>query len=450
MSPPRRRLSQFLTALSLKAASRLTDATSQHIATVLIGHLLRLGLGLISSAILARGLGAAGLNTFSVLGAAMMIAITVGDFGLSNSAIRYVAADRETEPERAPRTASIFATLKLLAILVVVAASLLLAEPIVALLNLPSERGPGLVRLAALGVLATSASGIVSTILQVMRRFTQLVATQTLNISLTVLLMGALYMGGRLTVANALVVGAVTALAAALLGWRLIPAGWRPAFGARASIIGRETRRLWKFGRWLWISTTLVIVLSQLDLLLLNRLVSPRVSGHYALALNLALKAEVLNQTLHTVLLPNVSGLAGKQQFAAYARQSLLRSGLLATLLLLFLPVAGPFIRIVYGVEYAPSIPFFYLLIGVAVFDVLLNPLLLLAYPLNMSRHIAGSQVVRLAAMLFAGFFLIPIWGGSGAALAKLVARVSGALFLGGLILLRLRGEKMQRAENIT
>ncbi len=406
------------------------------------GHLIRQAVGVISSVLLARGLGPEGLSVFSVIGAAMVIVRTIANFGLSNSAVRYVAADLKTQPDQARTTARVFAALKLLSSLATVTIILILAGPIAELLNLPTESGPGLVRLASLGILATSCSGIVSSILQALRRFPQLVITQTLNIVLTVLLIGALFLGDRLTIANALVVGAVTALAAMSLGWWLLPPHWRLALRSRPALPGQDVRRLWHFGRWLWISTMLVVLLSQLDLLLLNRWASSQATGYYALALNLALKAEVLNQTLHMVLLPSVSGLTDREQFATYARRSLLRSALLVGMLLLVLPLARPFILTVYGVQYAPSVHLFILLIGVTMFDVLVNPLLLLAFPLNMPRQIAASHALRVAMMLLAGSLLIPVWGGPGAVLAKLAAKAVGALFLGSLLLVRLRREK--------
>jgi O-antigen/teichoic acid export membrane protein len=438
-------MSSFLSRWKREGAAgfnRITDRVTGELGVVFGGHLIRQALGVISSAILARTLGPERLSVFSVVGAAMMMAITIGDFGLSSSAVRYVAADLETHPDQARTTVRIFAVLKLLGGLTVAAVSLILAGPIAALLNLPAGVGPGLVRLASLGILATTCSGVISTILQALRRFLQLAITQTLNIALTVLLMGALFLGGRLTIANALVVGAVTALAAMSLGWWMLPPQWRLALRSPASLLDRDARRLWHFGRWIWISTMLVILLSQLDLLLLNRWSSSQATGYYALALNLALKAEVLNQTLHTVLLPSVSGLTDREQFAAYTRRSLLRSVLLVGALLLVLPLARPFILAVYGAQYAPSVHLFTLLIGVTMFDVLVNPLLLLAFPLNMPRQIAASHALRVATMLFAGILLIPAWGGPGAVLAKLAAKAMGALFLGSLLLVRLRREK--------
>jgi len=439
MNMTRERFLRSVSRLVAVAQHYLSNDTSRHMAIVLGGHALRLGLGLLSSAALARGLGPTGLSTFSVVSAAMMIAVTVGDFGLSNSAVRFVAADLEDNRQSAMTTGRVFLVLKVAGGLAVVAVSLLLARPITVLLHLPAAVGPTLVGLAALGVLATSASGTVSAILQALRRFPQLVGTQTLNAALTLLLMGALFLSGRLTIGNALLVGAGTAFSAAFLGWWLLPSGWRPALRSLTPLPAQDALRLWRFGRWLWISTILAIVLSQLDLLLLNRWASSLVTGHYALALNLALKANVVNQTVHTVLLPSASALTGRRQFIGYIRQSLTRSGLLAIGLIALVPLARSFIVTVYGQAYGPSVSLFQMLIGIAIFDLVLSPLLLLAYPLNMPRQIAVAHVLRVATMVLCGSFLIPAWGGSGAVLAKLAAKLTGMLFLGGLLIVRLR-----------
>lgn len=424
------------------------DDATQHVMTVLAGHGLRLVLGLASSAMLARGLGPQGLSSFSVVSAAMLIAISMSDFGLGNSAVRFMAGDLNEQPSRAYRTASTYARLRLLGSLVLVAFSVLLAGPLASILRLPADGGVQFVRLAALGVLATSCSAVVSTILRTLRLFPRLVAAQTLNVVLTVVLLGILFLLGRLTIASALVVGAVTALAAAILSWFLQPPVWRQALRSSAPLLANDARRLWRFGRWLWVSNILVIAVSQLDLLLLNRWSDAQATGYYALALNLALKAAIVNQALHTVLLPDVSALNAWDQFVAYIRRSLSRSAILALLLMLTLPIARPFIVTIYGQTYAPSVPLFYLLIGVILFEILVDPLLMLAYPLDMTRHIAASHVVRVATMVLVGSLVIPSSGGQGAALAKLAANVLGALFLGGLLFVRLRRTRSATPED--
>src|SRR5690606_21916524 len=186
-----------------------------------------------------------------------------------------------------------YVSLKLLAILLVFTAGWLLAAPISEWLQINADNGLLLVRLGVLGVAATTLSGIVATLLQSLRRFAVLMATQSLNIILTLLLMALLYFTGRLTVANALLVGLGTALVMAAAGAWGIPAGWRSALLPARRPPATGIRRLWNFGRWLWLATMLSILVAQLDLLLVDSLTNPLEAGYYALALNLALRAGV-------------------------------------------------------------------------------------------------------------------------------------------------------------
>lgn len=420
----------------------LADSTTRHMGLLFAGHGLRLALGVVSSAILARGLGPAGLSLFAVVGAAASIAATVADFGLSTSGIRHMAADLPDDPSGARRTGQVLAWCKMLGALLVAGLLFAGAKPIAALLKIPPDAGPVLVRIAAVGLLATSLGGAVSAILQALRRFWVLVATQTLGIVLTILLLAALWLprpvSGSLEVAAALAVGIVSTLAVAVTGLVCLPAGWRRAMLARPGRLGGTGRRLLAFSRWLWLSAMLSILIAQLDLLMLNRLLAPSVVGFYALALNLAFKADILNQTLHTVLLPTVAGLRSAAAYRPYLRASLARCLGLALLLAVLAPLARPLVLAVYGPAYAPAIPVLYALLGVVLFDLLTMPFLLLAFPLDMPHLIAAADAVRVVTFVLLGAALIPIWGLYGAVAAKLAAKVAGALLLGGAVVQRL------------
>ena len=414
--------------------ARLTDRTNRDLAIVFSGQALRLGLGIVSSSLLARGLGPAGLGVFSVISVWMTIAVTLGDVGVTKSAVRFMAVELLNQPTDALATGRVFTALRLVGALAVTITIALLATPLAQALHLgPLQPGRLLIGLAALGILATSFSSIPSTILQALKQFRGLFATQTLNIVLTVVLVAGLFVAGRVTIATALVVGLVAALAATLLGYRLMPAPWRGTLriSLGADLTSPTARRLLDFGKWLWVSTLLSVVLAQVDLLLVNRYTDAQSAGYYALALNLSLKVDILNQTLQVVLLPTVAALTTLAQMRGYLRDSFRRTLGLAGLLVIAGVVARPFILLVYGADYAPAVPLFYLLLVVAAFDLLTLPALLLAFPLDAPKMIAASHLLRIAVMLAASALLIPLWGGAGAAVAKLLAKVLGALFMG-------------------
>jgi O-antigen/teichoic acid export membrane protein len=165
------------------------------------------------------------------------------------------------------------------------------------------------------------------------------------------------------------------------------------------------------------------------------------------LALNLAFKADILNQTLHTVLLPAASSLSARWQFYTYLRRNLARSAALIMILVVAWGAAPLFIRLVYGGDFTASSEVFRWLLLVSALDLVWTPIALLAFPLNMPRAILTSNVIRVGVLLFLGSQLIPQWGLLGAVAAKLAAKTAGALFMGSLIAHRLRRPEWPPAE---
>jgi O-antigen/teichoic acid export membrane protein len=191
------------------------------------------------------------------------------------------------------------------------------------------------------------------------------------------------------------------------------------------------------FSKWLWLSALLSISASQLDPLLLNRWVAPALLGMYALALNLSGKFDLLNQTLHIVLLPTVSALTIGLELRAYVRQSLIRSSVLGLGVIAVLPLASPLILFIYGAAYGDAVNVFYLLALVVVFDLITNPLLLLAFPLNMPRALAAADGARVLTLIISASLLVPSLNIYGMALAKLASHVAGALVIGLAMIVR-------------
>lgn len=235
---------------------------------------------------------------------------------------------------------------------------------------------------------------------------------------------------GRLTLVTALVVlGIGTSLASFAVGYRLLPAGWRPRLLSRR-VLSREGLQQFRFGRWIWIGSMFAVLVAQLDVLLVNHWYGAATVGAYGLALNLATKLDVVNHSLYTVLIPTASALEGRGNFGSYVRRSLLRSALVSVGLLALIPLAEPFILTFYGPAYAPAVDLFQLMVGVVIFDTMAIPLLLLAFPLNRPRLLAAADALRLITLVAAAVWLLPTYGPAGAVVAKFLAKVAGAVLI--------------------
>lgn len=430
--------------LRLAVRRDLRDRVLQDGAVVFAGNIASLALGVISSAVLARGLGPEGLSTFAIVGATTSIAATVSDFGLRLGAIRHIAGALSDGRRRAQALAGAYAHLKLAGSAAIVAILLLFAEPLSALVQLPHESGPALLRIGAVAIGATLLSALVGTVLHALALFRRLITVQVFNVVLTVLLMTALWLTNRLDVATALLVGGATAAAAALLSLALLPAGWRRSIrvwpGRPVRALGDNSRTLLSFSRWMWLSNIFTILAVQIDVLLLNFFLPLPAVGIYALARNLAQKADAVNRTLHTVLAPGASTLTVIAERRDYVRRSLVRSTLLAGLIVLATPLARPFILLVYGQEYAASVNLFYALLLVVLVDLIVSPLILLALPLDRPRLLALADAAQVATLMVVGVVAIPQFGAYGIVIARLSARLVAALVALPPLLRSLRG----------
>lgn len=400
----------------------------------LAGSLTRLALGLVVARLLARGLGPEDLGAFYVMSSAVVILVTVGDAGLSQTGVRHIARLRASDPLQVPAASGAFLVLKLAFAALVAAVVAGCAQPLAgATIDLP--QGYLLLRLAALGLMPAALSGWASFVAQGLRRFGW-VTVSTIGFSLAGLAaFGALAALGRLSVASGVLAGALLPLTSfALL---------MPVFrGQRVSFTQFRTHAaaLLRFSGWLWVSTLLASVTAQLDLLLVNRWAAPEIVGYYALAGRIAQSADLVSQSTFVALLPAVSALTGIAAQRAYVRASLRRTVALAALMLAAALLASAPIEWYFGAEYAPSVPLLWILMLSVALDLVLTPILLLAFALDLPRELAASNLVRVAVLAGAAAWWIPPLGPAGAAWARLAARVLGAAFMLAVIARRQAG----------
>ena len=305
----------------------------------------------------------------------------------------------------------------------------------------------GLLRWALLGIVATAASGAVSALLQATMAWRRMSSLTLVNTGLTALLAIGLAIVAVLDLLAALVVlGIGTSLVTFVAGRGMLPAGWslRPP---SLTTIRTEAVQLVRTGRWLWVASVFAMLTANAEVLLLNRQAALPLVGAYALALNLATKADLVNSSLYTVLLPGVAGLRDRAAVAGYVRRGFLRGGLIGLGLLLLIPIAEPLIVLIYGADFAPAVVFFRLLLGVMVFDVLLTPVLLLPLAYRQARLLAAADALRAITLVLVALGLIPVYGAIGAIIARFAARIAGAALVIGALWLGRPALEVQHEE---
>jgi O-antigen/teichoic acid export membrane protein len=407
------------------------DPITRGWALVTSAGVVRLGLGFIASLVIARAFGPNDFGVYAVLAASVGIIGGLAEGGLTEAAVLRISAVWPAKPDTARQRARAFFWLRIGLAAVVVAAGCLMAGAMSRpLLNVDDN----LSRWALLGIVATAASGALSAMLQATGSFGRMSSLTLTNTGLTAIFAIGLALLSKLDLLAALILlGIGMSLATFFVGLTMLPMGWTLRLPS-VQQLQSEAQELLRTGRWLWLASAFAMLTANAEVLLLNRWAALPLVGAYALALNLASKADLVNHSLYTVLLPGVSTLRERGALSGYARRGLLRSGLIGIGLALLIPLAEPFIVLFYGADFAPAVTFFRLLLGVMVLDVLLTPFLLLPLAYRQPRLLAAADATRAITLVAVAVAAIPIYGAFGAIAARLAARLAGAAIVLGAL----------------
>lgn len=396
----------------------------------------QMALALLGSVLSARTLGPVDFGRFGLVIATVTICGTLADAGLTYTSVKLVSEHAEGDQPRAKSIARTYFALRLVSGTIVALVGFLLSELIARSILGQSALTPYL-QLAFATLLSLSISSYPGMVLVGLERFGRLGLAGVLNALITVSGILLLFLAGNLTLETLVVWNVVLPLVSTLPAWLMLPREWLPFRSSGGPYMNLElTRTMLGFSKWMAIAGIGTIVAGQLDLILLGRLSDAALVGVYSVALTLALRLDIVNQSLITVMLPKAGRLKSREEVRHYTRRTLLISLALALFLGGVVLVAQPVITFLYGERYTASAGLFMALTVVVLFDLITSSLFLLALPLNRPRVLAVGDWLRVGIMGTSAWLLIPVYGGYGAVAARFLARVLGAVYT----LLALRG----------
>ncbi len=393
----------------------------QNIALLTTGNLVKLGIGVVASALVYRSLAPANAGRLAIVVGLVSLFSFVAEFGFRDAAVNEIAGSAS-----AAEAESVARSFLMAKLLFGTLAAALLAGLAGWIVNgwYAGAVQPDLLRFAALALLTGGLLNYVQTLLEARRTFGALSLISMLQGLLRAGAIGVLFLTGRIALWP--LIGLEVALPLALLayGQRLLPPGLRPH---PLASLGAHFGRLWRFSRWIAVAAAASTIFLSLDVVLLGHFRPAAEVGLYGAALALLAKFEVVQNAILTSAFPEACRYRSRDDLRAYVRRSLQVTGLASMAFLLVLPLAGPLLRTLYGAPYAgAALPFAILLLG---FIIGLNaqPTAFVLYPLQRVRWIAAGDVLQLLFMSAAGLWLIPLKGTLGAALAVLATRLLGA-----------------------
>jgi O-antigen/teichoic acid export membrane protein len=393
-------------------------------------RLLLIGIGLLTSVIVARILGPRGRCLYAVAMTVAAVGVQFGNLGLHASNTYCVAKNRECLP-------ALVGNSLLLSVLLGSAAGFAAWGVFFVWPDLAPVHG-GLLVLALAWVPLGLAYLMLQNLLIGIHRIREYNKAEVGNKICSVTLIGVVIAVHAVRV-ETVFLASLAALGGSLawIAWRL---GSQIRFSPAVSLpLFRENLA---FGVKAYIAAIFAFIVLRSDLLLIQYLLGPEQVGYYSIAVAMADLIYMLPVVIGTILFPRLSGMESEEKkwesarlVARYVAVSMVLVGSAASL------VAGPLVRILYGKPFLPAVPaFVWLMPGIVMLSV---NTIYMNYFASTGMPPITIYSPAAAAMLNVGlnFVLIPSHGIVGASLSSVAAY--GIMLAASIFYLRYGGGRV-------
>ena len=402
----------------LPAFSQLRD-----VAFLAGGNVLKLALGFGTSIVIFRTLGPSDVGRLTLtLGVTGLLSI-IGEFGLRDAAVNYIARLLPIASEKAAALARTFLVSKVLLSALASTVGILAAGWIAARFY-PGLDVADLIRLGAFSLFMDGLLAFAVVVLEAQRQFAAIsligVAQALLRAGLVLLL----FFARQLNLYTLLALESIVPFAVFIYSLRFVPR----SFYILGFPLLEHLVLLWNFTKWIAIAALASTIFLRLDILMLSFYRSPVEVGFYAAAFTLVGKLDVVKSAVLTTAFPDACRRSEAGALRLYVAQSLRLTALASLAFLPLFAVGGFLIELLYGVEYRAAISALYPLLVAFLIGLNAEPAAYVLYPLNQPRWIAASDLLQLAFNVAVNLALIPPFGILGAAWGVLLTRIFAAL----------------------
>ncbi len=417
-----RRESLWRRSPSLVAALLPAPDQLRGVIVLAAGNILKLGLGFGTSIVIFRTLGPGDAGRFTLALGVLGLLSIIGEFGLRDAAVNYIARWAVSAPEKAAAVARTFLVSKVLLTALAGTVAFFLAGWLGARFY-PKADIAGLVQLGALSLFMDGLLAFTTVVLEAQRKFGILSALGVIQAALRAALVALFFLVQQVNLVSLLVLESAIPLAVFVYALRFLP---RPFYAMRFPLL-EHLRLLWDMTKWVALAALASTIFLRLDVILLSYYRTPVEVGYYAVAFALVSKLDVVKSAVLTTAFPEASHRSEPGDLRAYISKSL-HMTLLATLgLLVLFALGSTLIELLYGAAYRDSVAAFYPLLAGFLIGVNSEPVAYVLYPLNRPRWIAASDLAQLVFCVAINLVLIPTYGIVGAAWGVLLTRLAAA-----------------------
>lgn len=366
--------------------------------------------GMVFTVIMARALGPTLFGIFSALNAVVTLLSSMGDLGLSSALVNFI-------PKLADRRNVIISTVFWIQITV----SLLLTLALALLGLKPDLVIPGsqtahfiiIGILTGLYVLQGFALGIFNS----ERKFLSASILQGSDSVLKLVIVAGLFFTNSINIEYALLANVISCLLSVIWGLGRELSNIRPIF-PRAQVM-----EIFHFAKWIALSRAFSVMVSRVDVILLNLLVGGFQAGIFSAASRIALLFALLVSSIGSVIAPRFSAFVNKEDIKRYLKKVALMVGGIALFMIGTIILADPLVRLIFGEEYLAAIPVFRAL-TLAMIPFLLSVITSqpLIYSFNQPKYFSKVTMLQVTLLVILDLILIPKYQALGPTIALVIA----------------------------
>lgn len=368
--------------------------------------------GMIFTVITARAFGPTAFGLFSALNAIVTLLSSIGDFGISAALVNFL-------PKVTDRRQTIISVTFWFQIIISVFLTLLLVA--VSLIRGYIVPGSSLLHFIIIAFLTGFyvLQGFALGIFNAEKKFFQASFIQGLDSTVKLAIVASLFFSNSMNIELALLANVASCFLSLIYGFAGEFKNIRPIF-PRAQLA-----EVFAFSKWIALSRFFSVMISRVDILLLNLMVGGFEAGIFAAASRITLLFALLVSSLGAVISPRFSAFSRRHEILAYLKKvSLLVTGVSIFMLLTIL-VADPLIKIIFGAKFTASIPVFQALTVAMIpflFTVVTVPPLL--YSFSQPQFLAKITIIQTVVLVVLDILLIPTYRAFGPAISLAVSNL--------------------------
>lgn len=413
-----------------RAITLATSATARDTYILFIGNLVSAFFSFLFTLLIARGLSVSDFGVFSAAVNLVTIIASLSDLGISSGLINFIAkASDKGDLLKAQKymKASLVVRLVALSVLVLI---IVLFAPFVSKSFLATGDATVAYWVGGLS-LAFLFWALFPSILQAQKRFLQSVVVDWSLAGGRLLLVFGFFVLGGLTLTKAFAAFTLSTFFVILAGFAFLGTSF---LFVKA---GKDVySKLLRFSGWLGVNKVISSVSGRLDVQMLAAMVGATATGFYSISSRLAMFIVLLTSSFSAVLAPRLASFGNKESEKAYIKKASLALIPIVFGVILWIIIAEPFITILFGQKYLPSVPVFRALAASMIPFLLTAPAVpAIIYAMKRPVYIGVFSFFQMAAIFLINLMLIPKIGAYAPTVAFGIVYTILAIYVWGIVI---------------